>query len=110
MKNKTADYCLYYVTFPDLQTAQTICHKLLEEKLIACSNLFSGVHSQYWWDNKIESSQETVGILKSLETQKNAIELFLTQHHPYENFCLLQIPITDGSENYLQWLATNINK
>lgn len=110
VKNENVDYCLYYVTFPDLQSAQTICHKLLEEKLIACSNIFSGIHSQYWWNNKIESSQEAVGILKSLSTQKNAIELFLNQNHPYENYCLLQIPISGGSDTYLNWLFSNLKK
>ncbi len=110
MKNKNAEYCLFYVTFPDLQTAQVICHKLLEERLIACSNLFNGVHSQYWWDNKIESAQETVGILKSLATQKSAIELFLKQNHPYQNYCLLQITIADGSNKYLDWLFNNLKK
>lgn len=100
------EFCLYYVTFPDQKTADRICRSLLEKKLIACCNLLPGAISQYWWQGKIESSQEVIGILKSQKCHKSSIQQLLQTEHPYENFCLLQIDVDGGAENYLAWLKT----
>ena len=102
------EFSLFYVTFPDEATAQKVSKTLLEEQLIACSNLFPGIQSQYWWRGKIESTQEYVMILKSLARLKEPLQARLKTLHPYETFCFLEIGIEGGNPEYLQWLKGSL--
>jgi len=101
-------FSFFYTTCPDESTAQRISRTLLEEKLVACTNLFPVVHSQYWWQGKIESSKECVLILKT-EAQKRALlQKRFIELHPYEVPCFLEIPIGSGNPAYLDWLSQSL--
>jgi len=100
-----ADYSLFYSTCPDIATAQKLSRSLLEEQLVACTNLFPAVQSQYWWEGKIESSQECVLILKSASHLKTALEKRFVELHPYETPCFLEIRLDSGNPKYLEWLG-----
>jgi len=56
---------LFYVPCPDINSAETISAKLLNEKLIGCANIIPGMTSMYWWEGKIEKSSECILILKT---------------------------------------------
>jgi periplasmic divalent cation tolerance protein len=102
----STEVSLFYTTCPDENTAQKISSTLLEEKLIACSNLYPVVKSQYWWEGKIESSTECVLILKALNASKEALKARFLELHPYEIPCFLEMPITSGIHLYLEWLKS----
>lgn len=104
----TAEFSLFYTTFPDEPTAQKISRTLLEEKLVACTNLFPVVQSQYWWQGKIESSKECVMILKSESRLKADLQKRYLELHPYETPCFLEIPVVSGNPGYLNWLSGNL--
>ena len=104
----SAEVSLFYVTFPDAKTAQKISTVLLEEQLVACTNLFPEIQSQYLWKNKIESSRECVMILKSLRRLKEPLQARLQTLHPYEVFCFLEIDIPAGNPDYLTWLKSSL--
>lgn len=95
---------LFYTTCPDEKTAQKISTTLLEEKLIACSNLYPVVRSQYWWEGKIESSTECVLILKALKTSAKQLEERFLELHPYDVPCFLELSIDSGNASYMAWL------
>lgn len=101
-----SEFSIFYVTCPDTETAESLGLKLLEAKLIACTNVISGMKSQYWWEGKIEIASEVVLILKGRSSHKSEIETLLKAHHPYENPCFIQVEIKDGSAAYLDWLRS----
>ncbi len=101
-----SEFSLFYVTCPNPETAESLGLKLLDKKLIACTNIIPGMKSQYWWQGKIETASEVVLILKGRSSHKTEIETLLKAHHPYENPCFIQIEIKDGSEKYLDWLRS----
>ncbi len=43
---------LFYVTCKDKQEAESIAKTLLEEKLVACANIFPEMESFFWWKQK----------------------------------------------------------
>lgn len=101
---------LFYIPCPDKATAEKICRTLLEEKLVACGNIISGMESMYWWDGKIETSSEYILILKTLKTpdaektvQKRVLEL-----HPYDVPCVMTLPILGVNESYRKWLEESL--
>ena len=54
-----------YVTHPNLKEAKELAKKCLEEKLIACANIFPQGVSLYRWQGKVCEDQEWVLILKT---------------------------------------------
>lgn len=75
--------CVIYTTFPDKETAIQIGNKLLEEKLMVCSNIFP-ITSQYNWKDELHEDIEyatyfKTSLLKADDAVKRLLEL-----HPYE--------------------------
>ena len=77
---------------------------LVEEHLAACATLLPPVHSIYRWQGKIESSAETLLLLKTAKDQLPALESRLQELHSYQTPEFLVLAIEAGSSTYLAWL------
>lgn len=84
--------------------AQRIGRTLVEERLAACATLVPGVQSIYPWKGEIESSVETLLLLKTGASQIAALEARLHELHSYETPEFLVIDVDSGSRGYLDWL------
>lgn len=104
-ESNSQTFSLFYITCPDLATAQKISSVLLNQKLIACANILPGMQSMYHWQGELKSESEVVLILKSQSQYKTSIEEVILSHHPYDCPCLLQLPIIDGHQGFLQWIS-----
>ena len=100
-----SDYLSLYVTAPSFDVADTIGRALVEERLAACVNIFSGMHSIYRWQGKIETAVEVVLIAKSRVALFAEIEKRVRELHPYDCPCLVAWPIEAGYQPYLDWIA-----
>lgn len=101
---------LFYIPCPDKNTAQAIGKTLLEEKLVACANIISGMESMYWWEGKIETSSEYILLLKTLKTpdaQKN-ITKRVQELHPYDVPCVMTLDVLGINESYKKWLEESL--
>ena len=75
---------IIYCPLPDEETAREISAKLLNEKLIACSNILGSVESHFLWQGKIDQAEEVGVIFKTDERLlERAIER-LGALHPYD--------------------------
>ena len=106
----TQEARIVLVTFPDLQTARQIGSHLLESQLIACINLVPSVESMYRWEGKVNSDQETLGILKTAQSCLKELEENLLEKHPYDVPEFLVIKPDAGFEGYLKWVADSCQK
>ena len=97
-----------FTTFPDQETARRIVRALVEEHLIACGNLVPGVESIYRWKGEIETSGETLAILKTEIGQYSAMEQRLRNLHPYEVPECIMLRVRDGSPDYLRWITESL--
>ena len=104
-----ASFSLVLVTAPDLKTARALAQAALTARLIACANLVPKIESHYWWQGKIESGQEVLLILKTQKSKLPALEKLVLAKHPYETPEFLVLPLTHGSQTYLQWLADSVS-
>lgn len=99
---------LAYVTAKDKEEAQRLAKGLLENRLVACVNLFEGMTSHYWWQGKLEQSQEAVLVLKTRSDKMNQIQDWIKSNHSYECPCILFLPVSGGNPNYIQWLNSEV--
>ena len=98
------------VTAPDLKQARSLAQAALSARLVACVNLVPRIESHYWWRGRIETSRETLLILKTIGTRLRALEDLILAKHPYDTPEFIVLPITRGNKRYLSWLDGGVAK
>ena len=85
--------------------AEAFASRLVEEKLVACVSLLPAMRSVYRWKGAVERTDERQLLLKTSSAQLTALEARVRALHPYDGPEFVVIAITDGSADYLSWLA-----
>jgi periplasmic divalent cation tolerance protein len=90
------------------EEARTLGRTLVEEQFAACATLIPAVESIYRWKGNIESSSETILLLKSGVDQLASLENRIRQLHSYEVPEFLVLPVEAGSRTYLDWMLGSL--
>lgn len=94
-----------YITCASKEEAEKIGKLLLEKRLCACVNIFPNVSSMYWWKEKIETSQETIMIVKTRASLYEEIEKEVLKNHSYTCPCIALISeISKVNSCFFEWL------
>ena len=100
----SSPYQIIFCTCPDLKTASGLAHTLIKDKSAACVNILPGLTSIYPWQNKIETAQEHLLIIKTRADQYQTVETLINTLHPYELPEIIAVPVERGLPDYLQWI------
>lgn len=92
------------VTCP-VDKAREIASRLVADRLVACVNIVGPVVSVYRWKGEVNTDEESLLVIKSVEARVEAIEAALREVHPYEVFEFVCLPIEAGSKPYLDWIV-----
>lgn len=95
-----------YVIITTLHTkekAKEIGKGLLEERLIACYNLFP-IESSYWWKGKIIDEEETMVMMKTTDAHFEEIEAYIKKYSGYEVPEVLAFSPDKVNSSYLSWV------
>jgi periplasmic divalent cation tolerance protein len=84
---------------------EALARTLVTERLAACVNLLPEMQSLYQWKGELTADRERQLIIKTTENRLEALRTRLHQLHPYDLPEFLVVAVTDGSPEYLQWLA-----
>jgi len=93
-------------TAADAEEAARMGRVLVEERLAACATLIPAVQSIYRWQGEVESSSESLLLLKTAPEKLAALEARLHELHSYETPEFLVLSVESGSRLYLEWLQT----
>lgn len=112
MKSATAarDFLIVLVTTPDLKTARKLAKAALAKKLIACANLVPRVESHYVWQGKVESSFETLMVMKTARRQLSKLEQVVLSGHPYDTPEFVALPVNHVALKYAAWWREGVRK
>ncbi|NGX54630.1 MAG: Divalent-cation tolerance protein CutA [Chlamydiae bacterium] len=99
-----------YWTCGSIGEAREIACYLVENHLVACANIIPNVESVYLWKEKLESGAEVKVIFKTREEKFEAVKETILQRCSYDVPEILQVPITDGHQPYLDWVASQMPK
>ena len=105
-----ADYVIVLTTIGLDVDPAVLGRHLVEERLAACVNVLPEMDSFFRWRGAVERDQERQVIIKTQAAQLDALERRLHELHPYELPEFLVIPIQQGSEAYLKWLAASTTR
>lgn len=90
-------------TAPDTE-ARALADALLTERLVACVNIVSGVHSRYTWKGRIEEASEALLVMKTSADRLQALRSRLVALHSYDVPECLAFEVEDGHAPYLAWV------
>ena len=94
-----------YVTTAKLDEAWRIGETLVTEHLAACANVLPGMQSCYWWEGKLERSNECVLILKTRAVLVDKVIARVKDLHSYSVPCVVALPVLAGNPDYLKWVG-----
>ena len=84
--------------------ADRIARTVLDERLVACVNVVSGVKSHYWWKDAIQTDSESLLVIKAPTETFKRLEQRLQEIHPYDVPEVLSLDVVDGSRSYISWV------
>ncbi len=85
--------------------AQKIAQTLVEQHLAACVHVAGPITSTYWWHGKMEIEKEWTCAAKTRKELYSDVEKAIREVHPYDEPEIIALPIVDGSQSYLEWIA-----
>ncbi|KFZ30506.1 hypothetical protein IDSA_08165 [Pseudidiomarina salinarum] len=101
----STDFRIVFCSCPDRGTAKALAEKVLRQRLAGCVNIGATSTSMYWWDDHLHSDDEVVLTIKTTTGQLPELFSALQQAHPYDVPELLAVPVSEGGNEYLDWLA-----
>lgn len=101
----TEEAAVVLVTSPDAVVAERIVRTLVDENLAACGNIVPGIVSIYRWEGEVERAEEVLIVLKTTRARAPAVVARVPDLHPYEVPEVLVVPVSDGFQPYLRWVA-----
>ncbi len=93
-------------TVASQEEATKIAEALLDQRLAVCVQMVGPVKSMYRWKGRIETAAEWQCWIKTRRAKYDAVAQVIRQNHTYEVPEILAIPILEGAEPYLRWLAS----
>jgi len=92
------------------QEANLLAEEILERRLGACINIVSGVRSIYRWKGRVCKDSEYLLVIKSLESEYEALAATIQELHSYELPEILALPVHHGDSGFLAWIAECVDK
>jgi periplasmic divalent cation tolerance protein len=102
--DRMGDLRLLLTTCGTSQIADELAAALVERRLAACVNVLPEIRSTYRWDGKIEQDREVLVLIKTTESQLEAIEATVKTVSGYELPELIAVEITGGAADFLAWV------
>lgn len=100
---------IIYSTAKDKKEAEKIAKILLEEKLVACVNIFK-INSIYKWKGKVMKNSEYAMIIKTKDELISKAMKRIKELHSYEVPCIICFDIEKGYEKFLEWIDKELSQ
>ena len=108
--NPPSRYVAALVTAPDIDTARALARAALEARFCACAQVIPGLESHYWWQGKLETSQEVLVLFKTVRPLVESLQALVLKQHPYDTAQFVVVDLTGGSPKYLEWLESSVKE
>jgi periplasmic divalent cation tolerance protein len=110
MREDSSPIRIVLTTAASADEAARLGRTLVEERLAACATFIPGAQSIYRWQGEVESSTETLLLLKTGADRLAALEARLHQLHSYQIPEFLVLPVESASHPYMEWLLAALHE
>lgn len=97
-----------FITTGTDQEAHDVANLLLKERKAACVNILPRMSSLFWWQEKLDSAEESLLIVKTRASLLGEIVRLVREIHSYEVPEIIALPIIGGNPDYLEWIGKEV--
>lgn len=91
------------------EEAQKIAQALVDRRLAACVNIVPQVRSIYRWQERVETAEEWLLVIKTTSNAFDRVRAVIRELHSYDLPECICLTIEDGSQEYLEWIASCVS-
>lgn len=103
MSTNAGKFVVIITTCGTAEEASRIATGLVDARLAACVQART-IQSTYWWERKLEQSDEVQLLIKARSSDYAEIESWIKAMHSYRNPEVIAVPVVEGSQAYLDWI------
>lgn len=96
-------YCMIETAFDNMEEAEKVISKLLDEKLVASCQMIES-NSKWNWKSEKEESKEYLVLMKTKKTLLEKIYKVIKEIHSYDVFEFAVFDLFSCNEEYLNWI------
>jgi len=97
-------------TVGDEEQGNLIAGEIVGRRQAACVNMVSGVRSFYRWQGEVCRDEEFLLVIKTLETEFDAVTATIQELHSYDLPEILAFDVARGEPGFLEWIADSLDK
>ena len=90
--------------------AEELASNVVENRLAACVNVVPTVKSFFWWDDKLQNTDEAMLVIKTTQIRLEELIKFVRNNHPYDVPEIITIPVAEGLPDYINWVIEETGK
>lgn len=99
--------CVLLLTCANEKEAKLVSETLLSKKLVVCIKSFP-VSSSFLWQGKINSSDEIMLVMDSVEEKFGRVEEEVAKIHSYDTPTLVALPVTQTTQKVKEWIEKEL--
>ncbi|MBN1593731.1 MAG: divalent-cation tolerance protein CutA [Candidatus Coatesbacteria bacterium] len=101
---RESDFIVVFISASSESEARKIAKTLVQDKLAPCVSVLPEVFSTYWWDDDVQSAEESLLIVKTHLSVFEALKARVKKLHSYDVPEIICVPLIKGSEDYMNWM------
>jgi len=102
------DFAIILTTVSAVEEGESIANILVEKQLASCVNIIPNISSVYRWEGQIQSESEVLLLIKTTKDLEAEVYREVQNVHSYDIPELITLPITNGSDAYLDWMTNSV--
>ena len=102
----SSPYCVILTTAGSQDEAKRLAEMLVTRQLAACVQVVS-IASCYRWKGQVTREPEHLLLIKTAAHLYAQVEAAIVENHSYEVPEVIQLPVEQGLDRYLGWIAEN---
>ena len=108
MSNDGSELIVVIMTAANSEEAERIAEALVDARLAACVQVLPEIRSVYRWKGEVARDTEVLLLAKTVRAKFDKLEQAVRAIHSYETPAIVALPVTAGSEPYLNWLVSEV--
>ncbi len=96
---------LVLTNLPDRGAAEKLADTLVANRVAACVNILAPCRSVYRWKGAVQHDEEHPVLIKTTAGRYPELEKAILAAHPYELPEIIAVPVEQGLQRYLAWVA-----
>lgn len=99
------DFIEVHTTIDSREGAHKLAEAIVSKRLAACVQVSGPITSTYWWQGKLEQTEEWVCTAKTRKALYAKLEQAIREAHPYDVPEILAVDVIVGNQSYLDWIV-----